>query len=73
MYDIYPFNDLIYAGPCKKSIPSTCTVLPIDEIKWSLHGHHQYFFTLKATNLAGLSAYQTSQPYGHDVHYHQKG
>ncbi|CAG2231460.1 unnamed protein product [Mytilus edulis] len=37
------------------------------------HGHHNYYFTIKATNLAGLSVMKTSVTYTHDVQLPAKG
>jgi hypothetical protein len=47
--------------------------LLISHLKWSLHGHHGYYFTIKATNLAGLSIRQTSVEYRHDVQLPSRG
>lgn len=73
MYDIQSFRDLQYGGPCKRTTPATCTALPISQLKWSLHGHHTYYFTIKAINLAGLSTTQTSVGYRHDIQLPAKG
>lgn len=73
MYDIQSFRDLQYGGPCKRTNQATCTALPISQLKWSLHGHHTYYFTIKATNLAGLSTTQTSVGYIHDIQLPAKG
>lgn len=72
-YDIQSFRDLQYGGTCKRTIRATCTALPISQLKWSLHGHHTYYFTIKATNLAGLSTTQTSVGYRHDIQLPAKG
>ncbi|VDI18543.1 Hypothetical predicted protein, partial [Mytilus galloprovincialis] len=72
-YDIQHFRDLLFTGKCKRTIPATCTALPVSSLKWSLHGHHNYYFTIKATNLAGLSVMKTSVTYTHDVQLPAKG
>ena len=73
MYDIQQFRDLQFEGSCKRTIPAHCTALPISNLKWSLHGHHDYYFTIKATNLAGLSTTKASFPYFHDVQLPAEG
>ena len=73
MYDILEFHRLQDGGLCKHTVPATCTVLLISSLKWSLHGHHSYYFTIKATNLAGLSIRQTSVEYRHDVQLPSRG
>jgi hypothetical protein len=73
MYDIQEFQHLQNGGLCKHTVPATCTALLISRLKWSLHGHHGYYFTIKATNLAGLSIRQTSVEYRHDVQLPSRG
>jgi len=73
MYDIQEFQHLQDYGLCKHTVPATCTALLISSLKWSLHGHHSYYFTIKATNLAGLSIRQTSVEYRHDVQLPSRG
>ena len=73
MYDIQEFQDLQDGGLCKHTVPATCTALLTSSLKWSLHGHHSYYFTIKATNLAGLSIRQTSVEYRHDVQLPSRG
>ena len=73
MYDIQEFQHLQDGGLCKHTVPATCTALLILSLKWSLHGHHSYYFTIKATNLAGLSIRQTSVEYRHDVQLPSRG
>jgi hypothetical protein len=73
MYDILEFQHLQDGGVCKHTVPATCTALLISHLKWSLHGHHSYYFTIKATNLAGLSIRQTSVEYRHDVQLPSRG
>lgn len=72
-YDIQQFRDLQFVGKCKRTIPSTCTALSVSSLKWSLHGHHKYYFTIQATNLAGLSIRKTSVSYSHNVQLPTKG
>lgn len=73
MYDIQSFQNLQIGGPCKRTVPATCTALSVSHLKWSLHGHHDYYFTIKATNLAGLSVIQTSLRYTHDIQLPAEG
>jgi hypothetical protein len=73
LYDIQEFQHLQDGGLCKHTVPATCTALLISRLKWSLHGHHGYYFTIKATNLAGLSIRQTSVEYRHDVQLPSRG
>ena len=73
MYDILEFQDLQDGGLCKHTVPATCTALLISHLKWPLHGHHSYYFTIKSTNLAGLSIRQTSVEYRHDVQLPSRG
>ena len=73
LYDIQEFQHLQDGGLCKHTVPATCTALLISRLKWSLHGHHGYYFTIKATNLAGLSIRQTSVEYRHDVQLPARG
>lgn len=73
MYDIQSFRNLQFAGTCYQTKHPTCTVLPILNLKWALHGHHAYYFTIKATNLAGLSVTKTSARYIHDVQLPAEG
>ncbi|XP_071151404.1 uncharacterized protein, partial [Mytilus edulis] len=73
MYDIQPFRNLQFAGTCYQTKHPTCTALPILNLKWALHGHHAYYFTIKATNLAGLSVTKTSARYIHDVQLPAEG
>lgn len=72
-YDLQHFQNLQHGGPCTMTIPPTCTILPISKLKWSLHGHHEYYFTIKATNVVGLSVLQSSVAYNHNVQRPSEG
>lgn len=44
-----------------------CTATNLSALNWKLHGHHVYYVTIKAINLAGLFVTKASLPYIHDI------
>ncbi|XP_076085163.1 uncharacterized protein LOC143055975 isoform X1 [Mytilus galloprovincialis] len=60
-------------GPCIHSSDYICTATNVSELDWKLLGHHTYYMTIKATNMAGLFVVKTSVPYSHDTVLPSKG
>ena len=48
-------------------VPPTCTATDVSALRWVLHANHNYYVTIKVTNLAGLTTLETSHPYKHNV------
>ncbi|CAC5375358.1 unnamed protein product [Mytilus coruscus] len=65
--DVFGYQPLLYSKTCVKTQPPECTAIDTSSLDWSLHGHHDYYVTIKATNLAGFSSTQTSVVYTHDT------
>jgi hypothetical protein len=58
---------LTYNIHCVRTIPPECTAIDLSSLEWTLHGNHDYYVTIKVTNLAGLTTTHTSVVYTHDV------
>ncbi|CAC5375018.1 unnamed protein product [Mytilus coruscus] len=65
--DVAPYQPLQYNGKCVKTEPPTCTVMDTASLAWSLHENHDYYLTIKVTNLAGLFTTQSSGVYTHNI------
>ncbi|CAG2197001.1 unnamed protein product [Mytilus edulis] len=65
--DVFRYKPLLYSKTCIKTQPPECAAIDTSTLDWSLHGHHDYYVTIKVTNLAGLSSTQTSVVYTHDT------
>ncbi|XP_063447093.1 uncharacterized protein LOC134726613 [Mytilus trossulus] len=65
--DVFRYKPLLYGKTCIKTQPPECAAIDTSTLDWSLHGHHDYYVTIKVTNLAGLSSTQTSVLYTHDT------
>ncbi|CAG2198378.1 unnamed protein product [Mytilus edulis] len=65
--DVAPYQPLQYNKKCVKTEPPTCTVIDTKSLGWSLHENHDYYLTIKVTNLAGLSTTQASAVYTHNI------
>ncbi|XP_052095904.1 uncharacterized protein LOC127731085 [Mytilus californianus] len=63
--DILDFSPLSFRKSCHQSKPPICTAIEARYLPWSLHADHEYYITIKVTNLAGLTATHTSEPYKH--------
>lgn len=71
--DVQQYSMVTEKGPCIHSSDYICTATNVSELDWKLHGHHTYYMTIKATNLAGLFVLKTSVPYSHDTVLPSKG
>lgn len=65
--DVISYRPLQYNTKCIRTEPPDCTAIDTSSLDWSLHGHHDYYVTIKVTNLAGLSITKTSVVYTHDI------
>ncbi|XP_076075248.1 uncharacterized protein LOC143046131 isoform X2 [Mytilus galloprovincialis] len=65
--DVISYRPLQYNTKCIRAEPPDCTAIDTTSLDWSLHGHHNYYVTIKVTNLAGLSITKTSVVYTHDI------
>ncbi|CAC5401969.1 unnamed protein product [Mytilus coruscus] len=63
--DILDFSPLSFRKSCHQTKPPICTAIETRYLPWSLHADHEYYITIKVTNLAGLTATHTSEPYKH--------
>jgi hypothetical protein len=61
------FSPLSFRHGCLETVPSTCTATDVSALRWVLHANHDYYVTIKVTNLAGLTTLATSHPYKHNV------
>lgn len=58
---------MTYNKHCVRTIPPDCTAIDLSSLEWTLHGNHDYYVTIKVTNLAGLTTTHTSVVYTYDV------
>ena len=65
--DILDFSPLSFQHGCLETVPPTCTATDVSALRWVLHANHDYYVTIKVTNLAGLTTLATSHPYKHNV------
>ena len=65
--DILDFSPLSFQHGCLETVPPTCTATDVSALRWVLHANHDYYVTIKVTNLAGLKTLATSHPYKHNV------
>ncbi|XP_071153805.1 uncharacterized protein [Mytilus edulis] len=63
--DILDFSPLSFMNTCLQTKPPICTAIETKDLHWSLHADEEYYITIKVTNLAGLTATHTSEPYKH--------
>ncbi|XP_076086955.1 uncharacterized protein LOC143057529 [Mytilus galloprovincialis] len=71
--DIQHYSLVPEEGSCSINSNYICIATDITELDWKLHGHHKYYVTIKATNLAGLFVLKASVPYIHDIVLPSKG
>ena len=65
--NILPFTGLSTGGSCTSLLPSTCTAIALSTLHWELHANHDYYISVKATNVVGLYTIATSSAYTHDI------
>lgn len=71
--DIQHYSLVPKEGSCSINSNYICIATDITELDWKLHGHHKYYVTIKAKNLAGLFVLKASVPYIHDIVLPSKG
>lgn len=63
LQDVQSFTSINVIGPCSASQPPTCSAILISDLQFPLHAYHEYFITLRVTNVAGFSSTKTSEPF----------
>ncbi|VDI32878.1 Hypothetical predicted protein, partial [Mytilus galloprovincialis] len=71
--DVQSFTSISSVGPCYVTYPPTCSAVLLSDLQWPLHVNHDYYITLRVTNVAGLSSTAVSAPFRYNIQLPSKG
>ncbi|VDI80173.1 Hypothetical predicted protein [Mytilus galloprovincialis] len=71
--DVQIFKSISSVGPCTAAYPPTCSAILISDLQWPLHANHDYYISLRVTNVAGLSSTAVSAPFRYNTQLPSKG
>ncbi|CAC5390406.1 unnamed protein product [Mytilus coruscus] len=61
--DVQSFTSIDSVGPCTAAYPPQCSAVLISDLQWPLHSNHDYYISLRVTNVLGMSSIKTSEPF----------